>query len=103
MKVGERERDDETRLFLKGIFMAMVPILMEPSKSLETVNLTEIALKFLGVTRPKQRALYHQALQLFVHLILFHFISLSLSSCLQISDRSNLFIVFFILQLFSFN
>lgn len=55
-------------MFLSGVFVAIVPILMEQGNqeiiTLHNVNFTEITLKFLAAMQPNRTCLHHQALEL---------------------------------------
>lgn len=51
----------ECDFVFSGIFVAMIPFLTEPPESIDFVDL---AVQFLSQTRPKQIAIYHQALEL---------------------------------------
>ena len=55
-------------LFISGVYVAIVPILMEQSEqdviSLHSINFTDVTLKFLAVMQPNKTCLHHQALEL---------------------------------------
>ncbi len=55
-------------LLILGVYVAIVPIIMEQNNeemiSLNTVNFTAIALKFLAAMQPNKTCLHHKALEL---------------------------------------
>jgi len=55
-------------VFVSGVYVAIVPILMEQHDqeivTLNNVNFTGIALKFLAAMQPNKTCLHHQALEL---------------------------------------
>jgi hypothetical protein len=62
-----KKKTNHIFLFL-GVYVAIVPILMEQGDqdtiTLNNVNFTAIALKFLAVMKPEKACLHHEALKL---------------------------------------